>query len=319
LGQWLRAALWAGAPSPLLLLLCAFAVLAPLHGPFAWFVPTLLLVWGLAWCGTAVDVWLVPRARFRKTASWKLPMFWLGSVAFSVALAFAARTFFLQAFRMPAGSMQPTLMVEDRLFVNMRAFHAAPRRGQLAVFTSPEHPDQDFIKRIIALPGDRLSVSAGHPTINGWPVPHCLVGRARLPERQPSTDEPLAGEVELEFLGNQAFLIFKNDRGQPGAQGPWSVPPGEVFVLGDNRNSSYDSRSWFSGRGGGVPLANLSGQPLFVWLAFNPDGSTNRSRYGLPLDDAALGNWAPELAAGLRDCLTKRPPLSETEPPPPGY
>jgi signal peptidase I len=262
-------------------------------------------------------VWLVPRALFRKTACWKLPLFWLGSVTFSVTAALIARTFFMQAFKIPGGSMQPGLMAGDHLFVNMRAFHAAPRRGQLAVFTSPEHADQDFLKRVIALPGDRLSVSGGHPTINGWPVPHCRVGRARLPELDPSTAEHGAGEVELEFLGDQAFLIFNDDRAEPEVQGPWLVSPGEVFVLGDNRGSSSDSRVWFNGRGGGVPLANLIGQPMFVWLAIKLDGSLDWSRYGLPLDEPALGDWAPELAAALRSCLAKRPPQNDTEPPPP--
>jgi len=65
-----------------------------------------------------------------------------------------------------------------------------------------------------------------------------------------------------------------------------------------------------------VPFAKLVGQPMFIWLAFNPGGSSNWSRYGLTLDEPALGNWAPELAAGLRDCLAKRPPLTDTEPPP---
>jgi signal peptidase I len=88
-----------------------------------------------------------------------------------------------------------------------------------------------------------------------------------------------------------------------------------VFVLGDNRSNSHDSRFWFQGRGGGVPLAGLIGQPVFVWLAFNPDGSINWSRYGLPLDEPSLGNWAPELATGVRDCLAKRPPRVQAEPP----
>jgi signal peptidase I len=315
LGQWRRALIWACAPSVLLMAFCAVTMLVPLRGAFAWLVPSLVLVSGLAWLGTAVDVWLVPRARFRRTEWWKLPMFWAGSVAFSVTAAFVVRTFLVQAFKIPAGSMQPTLMVQDHVFVDMRAFHAAPRRGQLAVFTFPERANQEYVKRIVALPGDLLSVSGGHPIINGWPVPHCRVGRAQLPELHSESNEVAVGEVELEFLGGQAFLIFREDGREGGEQGPWLVPPGEVFVLGDNRNNSFDSRFWSHGQGAGVPLGKLIGQPLFVWLAFNRDGSVNWSRYAAALDEPAIGTWAPELAASVRDCLAKRPPLTETEPP----
>jgi signal peptidase I len=312
LGQWRRAVLWVCAP---VALFCAFTIRFPLRGTFAWFVPLMVLTWAGVWLGAAIDVWLVPRSRHRKTAWWLLPLFWLGSIAFSVSTAFTLRTFVVQAFKIPGGSMEPTLMVGDHVFVDMRAFHAPPRRGQLAVFTTPEGEDQDYVKRIIGLPGDRVAVSGSHPTINGWPVPHCHVGHAQLPERDSGTIEQTGGEVELEFLGDQAYLTFNEDGHDSAASGSWLVPPGNVFVLGDNRNNSYDSRAWFGGRGGGVPFAKLIGQPAFVWLAFDPNGSVNWARYALPLDEPALATWAPELAAGLRDCIAKRPPLSETEPP----
>jgi len=314
LGHWRRALLWVCAPSLLLWLFCACTILVPLRWAFAWLVPALVLVAGLAWCGAAIDVWLLPCAHFRRTAWWKLPLFWLGSLLLSVSAASVARRFVLQAFKIPGGSMEPALMARDHVFVNMRAFRAPPRRGQLAVFTLPDHEDQDFLKRVIGLPGDRLSVSGGHPTINGWPVPHCPVGRVRLPESEANGRAP--GEVELEFLGEQAFLIINEERGGPVPQGPWIVPANEVFVLGDNRSNSYDSRVWFNGEGGGVPFAKLIGQPMFVWLAFKSDGSVDWSRWGLPLDEPTLGNWAAELAARLRDCLAERPPRSKTEPPP---
>ena len=315
LGQWRRAALWVCAPIIVPLAFCAGTILVPLRGAFGALVPVMLVGFGLAWLGAAFDVWLVPRSQFRWVALWKLPLFWLSCLLFSVTAATASRTFLVQAFKIPSGAMQPTLMIQDHLFVNMRAFREPPRRGQLAVFTSPEHSDQDFVKRVIGLPGDRLTVQAGHPTINGWPVPHCHVGQARLPDLEASQREP--SEVELEFLGEQAFLIVSDDSEPRGVQGPWTVSPNEVFVLGDSRSNSYDSRSWFQARGGGVPFDKLIGQPVCIWLAFSPDGSVNWSRYGLPLDEPALGDWAPELAAGLRECLAKRPPRAKTEPPAP--
>jgi signal peptidase I len=320
LGLWRRAAFWVCAPIFLPLVFCACTILIPLPAAFGTLVPVMLLGFGLAWCGAAIDVWLVPRSRHRWVSFWKLPLFWLGCVLFSVAAATASRTFLMQAFKIPSGAMQPTLMIQDHVFVNMRAFRAPPRRGQLAVFTSPEHPDEDFIKRVIALPGDRLTVQDGHPSINGWPVPHCHVGVASLPDSAPDAPTHAASAIELEFLGDQAFLIATDvpeAGGERGVQGPWTVAPDEVFVLGDSRSNSYDSRAWFEGRGGGVPFAKLIGEPVYVWLAFNADGSVNWSRYGLSLDEPALGNWAPELAAGLRECLAKRPPRAKTEPPAP--
>ncbi len=314
LGQTRRAVLWACLPIALALTFAAAVVILPWRAAFGVFLPVLLLIITVAWGGALGDVLLVPRPRFRRVPWWTLPLFWVGNVVFAVLAALGARTFLVQAFKIPSGAMQPALMIQDHVFVNMRAFHAPPRRGQLAVFHAPEHPDVDYVKRVIAVSGDELRVENGHPSINGWFVPHCHVGQARLPDSDRDS-EP--GDVELEFLSDQAYLVYLDAaRATQGAQGPWTVPAGEAFVLGDNRNNSADSRYWYEGRGGGVPFANLVGQPVFVWMAFNADGSLNGSRYGLALDEPALGNWAPELQAGLRDCLAKRPSRAQSEPPP---
>jgi hypothetical protein len=110
LGQWRRAALWVAAPIMVLLVFCACTILIPWRAAFQWVAPAMVLVMGLAWCGAAGDVWLIPRSLFRKPALWKLPLFWLGNLTFSVAAALAARMFLLQAFKVPGGSMQPALM-----------------------------------------------------------------------------------------------------------------------------------------------------------------------------------------------------------------
>ncbi len=313
LGQLRRGVLWACVPIALALSFAAAVVVLPLRWAFGVFLPVLLLIVGIGWGAALGDVLLVPRQRFRSVRWWYLPLFWLGSVAFSVLAALGSRTFLVQAFKIPSGSMQPSLMLQDHVFVNMRTFREPPWRGQLAVFTSPEQAGVDFLKRVIALPGDELSVEGGLPSINGWRVPHCAVGKARLPGADPAEGP---GDVELEFLGDQAYLIFLADRGaEAGVQGPWVVPPGEVFVLGDSRNNSADSRSYNQGRGGGVPLPSLRGQPVFVWLSFNFDGSVNGARYGRALDQPSVSDWPPDMQAALRECLAKRPPRARTEPP----
>jgi signal peptidase I len=95
--------------------------------------------------------------------------------------------------------------------------------------------------------------------------------------------------------------------------------PGEVWVLGDNRNNSQDSRAWFGGRGGGVPFRNIKGRAMFVWMSFGPDGGITVDRLlvrvlGRPrLPKGA----APELVAGIDRCLNQRPSVEQTTPPKP--
>jgi signal peptidase I len=89
-----------------------------------------------------------------------------------------------------------------------------------------------------------------------------------------------------------------------------------VYVLGDNRNNSYDSRAWFHARGGGVPFSNLKGMPRFVWLAFDGSGAVDSSRFGIALDEPRLFPGAAALAAPFQECLAERPPRARTEPPP---
>jgi signal peptidase I len=250
------------------------------------------------------------------------------AILMAVAVAFALRAFVIEAFKIPSGSMIPTLMVGDHIFVNKFSYGPAipltharvwqsmpPRRGDVMVFAFPEHPEQDFIKRVIAIPGDRLEVKSGHPVINGWQVPSCRVGTWSYDD----FDSPMAkheGELYVEFLGDEAYLTFF-DRFPgvfPEDQGPYLAKTGEAWVMGDNRNNSHDSRMWFQGRGGGVPFENIRGRALFVWLSMN-DG-IDWSREGAPvmgqprLPPSALG-----LQSQLDDCLRKRP--AATNPPPP--
>src|SRR5207249_5880382 len=106
------------------------------------------------------------------------------AIIMALVLALFIRTFIVQAFKIPSGSMIPTLQVGDHIFVNKFTYGPAipwtkkrfwtampPRRGDVMVFAFPEHPEQDFIKRVIVIPGDKLEAKNGHPWINGWEVP----------------------------------------------------------------------------------------------------------------------------------------------------
>ena len=250
------------------------------------------------------------------------------AILMAVAVAFALRAFVVEAFKIPSGSMIPTLMVGDHIFVNKFSYgpaipythsrvwtHMPPHRGDVMVFAFPEHPEQDFIKRVIAIPGDKLEARNGHPIINGWEVPSCRVG----PWAYPDYDSPVSrheGDLYVEYLGDESYLTFYDhaSHGFPDEyQGPYFAKEGEVWVMGDNRNNSHDSRMWFGGQGGGVPFENIRGRALFVWLSVSDNG-LDWSREGVPvMGRPRLPPTASGLEPQFEQCLKSRPAV--TNPP----
>ncbi|MGK4001957.1 signal peptidase I [Sorangium sp. So ce1036] len=266
------------------------------------------------------------------------------SIGIAVAVALILRAFVVEAFKIPSGSMIPTLMVGDHIFVNkftygplipwtdQRLFpRLPPARGDVMVFKFPENKEQDFIKRTIATPGDTLEAVNGRPILNGWLVPHCHVGPYRYEGRQ--------AELFVEFLGDKSYLTLydanpdetmceeSNDCG-PGhtcragvcgmLQGPFKVAADEVWVMGDNRHNSHDSRSWRGGLGAGVPFEYIKGRAMFVWMSFGPGGGIAQDRLFVNVMGRPKlpGSHEASLQAGLDRCLRERPPVSETTPPP---
>jgi signal peptidase I len=239
----------------------------------------------------------------------------------AIPLLFCTRAFVVEAFKIPGGSMIPTLLVGDHIFVSKSAYGAAipftrarlgtcpPKRGEVVVFAFPEHPEQDFVKRVVALPGDTLSTRAGHPVLNGWRVPNCRVGRWSYWDQDSPTSHH-EGDLYVEFLGDESYLAFYDEMSGafPEEMGPYVVKAGEYWVMGDNRNNSHDSRMWFGGRGGGVPFDHSRGRALFVWL------SEFGSRKGLAVHKPTLPDSAASLQGVLDACLKQRP--AQTLPPP---
>ena len=182
-------------------------------------------------------------------------------------------TFLFQTTRIPSASMSPTLRVGDTLLVDKQSFTArnpqnplarllpptALQRGDLAVFRFPVDPSHNLVKRVIALPGDRLFLHHGAVFLNG-------VGLA----------EPYAVHSPADFnLFRDDFPTFRAT--DPSLDPLWwatlrrivrhgelTVPPGQVFVLGDNRDNSEDSRYW-----GFVPDENIVGRAFFIWMNFS--------------------------------------------------
>ena len=252
------------------------------------------------------------------------------SILFAVGVALLLRTFVFEAFKIPSGSMIPTLQVGDHIFVNKLSYgpllpftsarvlaQMPPHRGDVMVFRYPENLEQDFIKRVIALPGDKLEARNGHPWLNGWEVPSCLVGVYSYTEADSLMRHQ--GDLYVEFLEEQAYLTLYDHSAAlaPELQGPYHVKPGEVWVMGDNRHNSHDSRLWWGGQGGGVPFANIKGRALFVWLSVGDKGM-DWSRLGAPvMGRPRLPPAMSQLEGGLSKCLRERPPLDKTRPPAP--
>ncbi len=155
------------------------------------------------------------------------------AIVISLALAFLIRTFVIQAFKIPSGSMLPTLLVGDHLLVNKFIYRFRdPRRGDIVVFKFPQDRKTDFIKRVVAVEGEKVELKDRKVYIDGRPI-----------------DEPYA------FYENPASLDAE--------YGPTVVPPGKVFVMGDNRDNSYDSRFW-----GPVDRKDVVGKAMIIYWSW---------------------------------------------------
>ena len=206
-----------------------------------------------------------------------------------ILLVFTLRSFVIEPFRIPSGSMYPTLNIGDFILVNK--FHygirlpvintkiigiSNPERGEVMVFKYPHDPKINFIKRVIGIPGDVISYENKKLFINNKPVSFEYEGTYMLPRDNGSRTET---DQYAEMLsGNSHFVI--NDPGviSRGTRGrEIRVPEGNYFVMGDNRDHSNDSRFW-----GFVPEENIVGRAFFIWFSWDSvnGGGVNFKRIG---------------------------------------
>jgi signal peptidase I len=150
--------------------------------------------------------------------------------------------------------MLPTIEAGARIGVKKLA--GEPSRGSVIVFRAPEAPDREYVKRVVGLPGDTISADDTEIVVNGTPIPRCQLGAWSYAE---ASGKVHSGQLWLEALGGVRWVVFHDAAASAGPSGPWTVAPGEVFVLGDNRENSHDSRLWFGGKGGGVPVGFIVG------------------------------------------------------------
>ena len=177
---------------------------------------------------------------------------YIEAIILAILIAFFIRTFVIQAYKIPSGSMKPTLLIGDHILVSKFNYGVklplirstvipvgAPRRGDIVVFIYPEDTSKDFIKRLIGLPGDTIEVRDKKIFVNGLPW-------------------------------NDAYGVNVDSLIIPGSVqprdnfGPVKVPEGSLFVMGDNHDESYDSRFW-----GFVPMKDVLGKALIIYWSWN--------------------------------------------------
>jgi len=183
---------------------------------------------------------------------------------FILCVALAASGCSKRRYKMPSSSMFPTILLGSYLTADTSA--KGPARGEIWVMPYPENPDQSFVKRIVALPGDRVEMRGDSLVVNGTPVPSCEVG----PYTYSADGAAHAGRLVMERSDGPPYLTFIEGGIPHSMTGPWVTAPGEVFVVGDNRNNSHDSRSWNGGLGAGAPEKALIGRVEAPPLALPP-------------------------------------------------
>src|SRR5437868_6256295 len=196
------------------------------------------------------------------------------SIVIAVVLALFIRTFVVQAFKIPTGSMEQNLLIGDHLLVNKFVFGAtlSPgeravlpmkdiRRRDVIVFKYPEDPERDFIKRVIGLPGETVELRNRRVFINGKQLDEPYVYYLEDP---PPIPQEMGMSVEVQGSGDPRVQY-----------GPVTVPPGQYFVMGDNRDNSQDSRYW-----GFMPRENVKGRALVIYWSYDPDTGLSGTRWG---------------------------------------
>lgn len=204
------------------------------------------------------------------------------SLFFSIVLILTVRWALFEPYLIPSGSMIPSLLIHDHILVNKFSYgirlpftniwaakFGLPKRGDIVVFKSVEQDGIFVVKRVIGLPGDEIRITAnGELVINGRTMPKrnlSAAETARLLKDWPD-EERRAYLERFEFaeenLDGHKHLAIRNPSESSLEQGPYQVPPGSIFMMGDNRDNSADSRVW-----GALPLDHILGRASLIWLS----------------------------------------------------
>ena len=236
--------------------------------------------------GSGAEARAAQEAGHAEATLWQRFKFWIKDtgkqLAIAIVIVLVLRSSIVEPYKIPSGSMIPTLFIGDHIFVNKLAYglkvpftewldepvyvteHELPERGDVIVFQYPKDESINYIKRVVGLPGDTIAIRNKTLLINDKPV-----------DVKSLEDKKLMAGVENEYDRNtlSLYLARMDDMSHPvlydsntllGSDwGPRTVPENHLFVMGDNRDRSSDSRAW-----GYVPLQNVKGKAMFVWLNF---------------------------------------------------
>lgn len=226
------------------------------------------------------------------------------SIAGTIAIFLVLRTFFVEAYRIPSGSMIPSLLIGDWLFVNKLRYgphvpftdynlpgYADPQRGEVVVFVSPPQSDQPedptptLVKRLVGLPGDTIYMREAVLYVGGV--------AQQLGEKSPEQTIGDPTETSPLFDWQHEFEVKGTRFGEPPEQpmhdhwGPLVIPPDRLFMMGDNRYDSKDGRYW-----GLVPRKNVRGRPMFVYYSYVPSNVSDRPvSFISDIRWGRLGHW----------------------------
>jgi signal peptidase I len=210
------------------------------------------------------------------------------SIAIAVLIALFLRAFVVEAFKIPSGSMIPTLQVGDHIFVNKFIYgvrlpfakdikfwtdYRKPHRGEVIVFVYPKEPDKDFIKRIVAVAGDTVEVRDDQLIVNGKPVPRERIkGDCRYQDYEEATDQwgERRCEAWRETVEGHSYTVYYDKNGSPHSTPAIVVPPHSVWCMGDNRDNSHDSRYW-----GRVDYSLIKGKAMVIWFSLGPPNDSD--------------------------------------------
>ncbi|MFA9461726.1 signal peptidase I [Thiohalorhabdus methylotrophus] len=251
---------------------------------------TLLLVVLLAATGAVwLAGWLYQRVRGRAGPERPVVVEYARSLFPVILVVLLIRSFVVEPFKIPSGSMLPTLRIGDFILVNKFEYGLRvpllgwkltdgdpPQRGDVIVFQYPEDESVDYIKRIVAVPGDRVAFRDHTLMVNGKPVPHSYDGQ--FVYQGPRGGLVHANRYQERTEHHLYHVLYTEKRSGRTITDPIRVPEGRYFVMGDNRDNSNDSRYW-----GTVPAQNILGEAFMIWWSWDSGDSAPRW--------SRLGNW----------------------------
>ena len=262
--RWRRALFWLLTDWAWVVVLVAAVVLG--HPRLFWGGLLAFIGWRIP---AAVDAYrVVARARARDEVTWStLIKTWVVLTVGAIVMARGVvRPFFAEGFQIPSTTMAPTLVVGDHIMVDKLSH--SPRRGDVVVFKYPLDPSIDYVKRVVGLPGDVVEISHGRLLINGAATSRERYQADCAKAADGFTEGSTPCVLWRETLDGHTYNIgTETVFGESRDMAPRVVPAGALFVLGDNRDNSSDSRVW-----GYVPLANVKGAVRFVWWSSSGPG-----------------------------------------------